>query len=479
MTINKIDGVWAETGDKESTLTDAKKTVGWVAGADPDRPSAKRLNYLQNRIDAKANEIIDRGPKALAVAATENDYVQNLFTPANAVDNTACDLNVFDLSSDLTGNIRDFCFAIIGGERKILIVDEDVGSGNHVSVFDIATGAWESGSGDLDANLPSGGGETWYALSICADATYCYVLFVDTNASPDDHQVQSFVLTNFAVNPNWPATGLALTSGSVAYDDEQAKIRNASDSKLVVTQPWVSVSSGTSAGLNIISKSDGTSDGTGAGNVGSVSNGQVSGVCSDGTTVFFPVELAATIKICGMTIASPGANGPSGIRWPWTVTASPSEFGGIACSGNIIVATWSDGTLLYSVHHTANGTIAEYSTGDVGKCYVLGQVCFDGKSFWSLGEREVNASGTTYLTHMFKLKGAERGGFFLSADPYIDSVADGELFTSAYLTADITQNNGGVVNNYEAGVVLSDGTDVWFCGGGGQELYKLTHTLLR
>lgn len=302
-------------------------------------------------------------------------------------------------------------------------------------------------------------------------------MFRDEGPTPDEFRVQSWKLSDWSVNVGWPSTGLALTAGSVSVDDEQVRIRNASDTKLVATQPWVSVSTGASSGLNIISKSDGTSDGTGAGNVGSVSNGQVSGVCSDGTTVFFAVELAASVKICGMTIASPGANGPSGTMWPWTITADPTEFGGIACSGNLVVATWCDGSQIFSVHETEIGTVAEYATADTAKCQYLGPICFDGKNFWALGNRIVYS--TIDRVHIFKLNGVCRGGYNGDLDPYIESVSDGELFVDAHFTDDFF----GELDYFYSGGILSDGRDLWFYNGdystGGRTLYRLPKSLIR
>jgi len=470
--MDKLDPVFAESGVSDTnTIFDAWAGTGYL----DERVRYKGLNKVLNRADNKINETIDRAPHGVADDVGDLPFIQNLFTPVNEFSNAAADLNVFDLSGDLDDNILDFCVCKIDGERKILIVDENPADDDPIKVFDIATGAYESGSGDQSAALTTPTTD-WDAVSICADATYCYVMFRDVGPTPDEYRVQSFALADWSVNPGWPATGLALTAGAVACDDDQIKIRNASDSKLVATQPWVAVSSGTSSGLNIIDKAAGTSDGTGAGNVGSVASGQVSCVCSDGTTVFFVVELAAGSTVCGMTIASPGANGPSGIRWPGGVGAAPAEIGNIACSGNLIVVTYRDGSYLFSVHHTENGTIATYATADDALCYTLGPVCFDGKSFWALGERDVGTSN--YLVHMFKLRGADRGGYYLSADPAVDAVADGEQYVDAYATADILVNNG-TIGNFEAGVTMSDGRDVWFCGGAAQMLYRLPRTVIR
>jgi len=471
--MDKLNPEFADSGSKDADVDfDAWADTGYL----DERVRYKGLNKVLNRSDSKINDAIERLPQHVADDAGELPLIQGLFTPANDFSNAAADLNTFDLSGGLTGNIRDFCYAKVSGVRKLFIVSEDISTGSPVSVFDIATGV-VTGGGDLSASLPSGGSQTWYPMSICCDATNCYVLWVDTNASPDTHQVQAYALSDFSVPSAWPATGLALTAGAVAYDDDQARIRNATDTKLVVTQPWVAVSSGTSAGLNIVSKTDGTSDGVGAGNVGSVSAGQVSAVCSDGTTVFFPVELAATVSICGMTIASPGANGPSGINWPGGGSFTPAEFGGIACSGNIIVSTWADTSTIFHTHGPTNGTLAKYVTADAGKCYKLGPVCFDGKSFWSLGEREVSSTGTVYRAHVFKLRGVDRGGYNASADPYHDAVADGELFVDAYATADITSNTGAVINSYDSAIMIADGRDIWFADTAA--LYRLARANTR
>lgn len=467
MTIEKLDPVFADTGDKDTdTVFDSWAEGGYV----DERVRYKGINKELYRSDAKLNESIERLPKALPDDIGELPYIQEVFTPENDFSNARADLNVFSNSFD---SCTDFCFAIIGGERKLLIVDKTVATSDPVIIFDIATGAF-SGSGDLSADL-STPTTSWKAISICCDETYCYVMFTDTGPSPDEQRIQSWGLADFSVNAGWPATGLALTAGSVSFNAYEARIRNANDDKLVCTQPWVAVSSGTSAGLNIVNKADGTSDGVGAGVVGSVSNGQVTDVCSDGTTVFFPVELAASVVLSGMTIASPGASGPSGagVWWPFTVSVAPSYFGGIACSGNLVVATWKDGTRLFTLHDTAFGFIAYYNTADTQKCETLGPICFDGKSFWAIGERQ--PYGTNSITHLFRLIGPDRGGFVDGLGINSETVSDGELFVDAYTTTDFLSGLVPVAGNR----ILSDGRDVWYFDALDSSIARLPRSIIR
>ena len=472
MTIEILNPVFAENGDVD---TDAVFNSWASNGYTPSigRVRYKGINKVLNRADAKLNEVIERLPKSLPDEIGELPFVQNLFTPTNDFSNAGSNLNVFDLSGDVS-NFKDICFAIINGERKILIVDYSTADSDPIKVFDIATGAYESACGDISGDLSTPTTD-WCSMSICCDATYCYVVFRDEGPTPDEFRVQSWALTDWSVNPGWPSTGLALTAGSVSIDDEMVRIRNAADDKLACTQPWVAVSSGTSAGINIISKDDGTSDGVGAGNVGSVSNGQVSAVCSDGTTVFFSVELAASVMICGMTIASPGANGPSGVHWPYAYSCGPTEFGGIACSGNIIVATWMDETALFTVLHTERGYMARYDTGNSQEANICGPVCFDGEEFWSFGER-IPYVGYD-VAHLFRLAGAHRGGNNETAGPYQEIVSDGESFVESFLTT--ASYSGTKITYFYAGGILSDGRDLWFYGAQSQKLYRLPRSLTK
>ena len=467
MTIEKINPEFADTGSKDTdAVFNDWASAAWV----DERCRYKGMNKVLNRADSKINEAIDRLPKALHEDEDELPYIQGLFTPANDFSNAAADLNIFDLSGDVSA-IKDICYAKIAGSRKILLVDLQAADDDPIKIFDIEAGT-VSGCGDLSSDLSTPTTD-WTAISICCDETYCYVVFRDEGPSPDEFRAQSWSLADWSVNAGWPATGLALTAGSVAVDDICVRIRNATNDKLVVTQPWVAVSSGTSSGLNIISKANGTSEGTGAGNVGSVSNGQVLGVCSDGTYVYFAVGLAANVYICGMTIASPGASGPS-TEWPYDYDGGDSScFGGIACSGNLIVATWNNYTdaRIFTIHSADDGQIAEYSTGDQKICKELGAICFDGKNFWALGDRSIG--GVEDRTFLFELKGANRGGTYQSGN---ESVTDGELYTECYLAI---FESGSSYNLSRDAELISDGRDLWFRTTFDQKLRRLPKSLIR
>lgn len=446
MTIDKFDPVWAESGSLE-TISDTKYGTGWVSGANPDQPTVEKFNRLQNNAETKINEVIDGAPKGLADAGDVSAVVQGLFTPANSFAFGNDSLNTAAIDSNL--HHMDTCFAVIDGEKKIIVANYD--SDEHIEVVDVATMLSE-GTEDLSGELDETGTQDWKAVSCCADDDSLYVMFVDVDAGTD-RCIQAYTLGTWVKKPGWPTYGVDL-SGTGGAATDKARIRNANATNLVVSQPWVEVTASSSAAIKLYAKADGTAGSGGAGDSGTTSGGYVTEICSNGTYVFFVVKKTSTNgELCSAAISGPTA-GCGGSNWPLSLDVDSANVNDIACAGDNVIVTYDDYTnhYLYSVHDTNDadrGTVGYTAGADDVQ---LGRLTFDGLNFWALAFSGTGA--TVQAAALVKISpiAVEANGFYAllggesTLKPF--QIGHGETLSELVLDTPMT----------------FDGRDVWLVG---------------
>jgi hypothetical protein len=469
MTIDKYP-VWANSGTLEPDTTWDPKVSG---GMSAERLRFDRLNRMVNRADSKINEHIDRGPKGVADDGGRVDFVTGVMSPEISAMSPA------DYASKIeTGDTRtfdDMVTAVVAGSLKLLTVDQ---ANDRIFVYDIDTLAQETIlDTELLVGLDTSGTQDWAPLSCCADASFIYVLFIDYDS--DEYWIQSYRLSDWAPNPSWPSVGTQMSARQVNHLDN-TKIRNATtpvDGKLVVAQTWRYVTSGTSEGLAIVDKTDGSIDGYGAGDCLTHTNGRVLDLCSNGTYIFFAIGETSNITVCSMSIASPGANGgfySSG----QSIGLNQVYFGGIACCGESVVVTYNDYSVIYTLHNLNQQWTATFSTNNADKIQRLYDVCTDGLNFWARGDRNALGSANEIENMVYRLDGALFAGYSVQGSSTRESYSSGQDYVTGFKISQNEDNDSASSTT----LVWHDGSDLWMSynvGGHNSLIVKLQKTLLR
>lgn len=326
MTIEKVDGVWAESGDvDDSELTDNKKASGWVPG---DQPTQAKFNHLQNRTDVHLDKL---------TVERVNSYYDDSADPQRMISSGLWDES-WALSQDdintLTPTTSYVDVNVVFDDDKnpyLVSTDDDV-----FVLINARTMEITATSDPFTDALPSGGGsETWNNIAMCSDGTYIYVLFQDANASPDDYRVQSWLATDLTVNTSWPATGVDAGSGTIG----DAHIIIASDDYLAYTAPWNTITASSIAAINIINISDGSTktNGTGAGDAPTGSSLTARSLSSDGTNIFFAAIGTSGVHICSATIANAQVGLGAPANYPYNaITTNGDTAKLVSCGTNQI-----------------------------------------------------------------------------------------------------------------------------------------------
>lgn len=375
--------------ESETTFED------WVDGGFVDeRVRYTRLNRQFYRADSKLNETINQIAKGVADDTGPDAFVKRLFTSSDCLHsptNPGCLLD----TSDSTKAYYSLDYTRIGGEKKLLACNYSTGC--EVDVLDIATLSLES-ENDLSGGLDTSGTQDWYPVDICNDGTYAYVLFQDTDASPEVYCVQAYDMSDWTPHPDWSTTGLDLTgSGSFTLTDGGPKIIYAATDKLAVLQSWNAITAATSAAVGIIDATDGTLDGEGAGGVAYIPsvNTYGRGLCSDGTNVYYGARdtVANAVFLVSMPIASPGGTGATNNAGSYDPNSASNYVGSLCCAGDTILMGFEDDfsnsrcvAYHYDTTYSLISAKAALLTTGSSDIEAVRAMAFDGLNFWAIGK---------------------------------------------------------------------------------------------
>lgn len=456
MTIEKTDGIWAETGEKTSSYTAEKKSAGYVAG---DQPSKQDLNFLFNRIDEKIDTIIKE---------RVNSYYED------AADHQA--MIATGLWDESWGNARDSVNIISGGstkkykflkvyfdsnnQAKLLVTDD---TNFKFEIWDPRDNTLEDTSDAWTDDLPSPTG-SWLCVGFCTDNTSIYGLFQDSGGT-SPVQIQAWDISTWDVKTGWGSTGTQITSsGSIAPGLQKLDLLiMASSTRLATLNPWTTISASTSDAISIINISTGTIVDSAAGDAPTAVSAKASGgICSDGTNVFFAAyESSTQYHLCSATIANP-QTGCGGTGFPRSLTANFESNALISCGPELIVCILdrSSGTEVATdeVILTFNSSAANKneillgqnsaSTPVLGEDLYLGRCLggvFDGINLWLYGATNTNLELT-----LIKIDAAKLSWLTAVGNEQLGDICSYFKLNSTYYTASDNLS------------LIFDGRDIWY-----------------
>lgn len=455
MTVDKFDPIWGESGTKTPVPSDSKIGTGWVSGTNADRPSINYLNYLQHRAENKINELAD-------------ELICNIYDPDDTRDAIATGLwnGMSDIiSGGATKAYVDMCAYVNSDNESKLLVLNHVGNLT-IDVYDARTMTLEDTSDDLIDDLPSGGGQTWNPLAICTDGTHVYVHFHDSGGGSNNHQVQSWLISDWSVNTGWAATGTQLTTtGNITSPQGLGRtIICASATKLAVANKGYACTAAADPLITILTKSSGAEDAYGSGDSPTADsvNVYVEGICSDGTNIFFGGQGTANDYLCSATIADP-TTGCGGAGYPLTLNNDEpgaicygKDFGILATFGNAVAAT--DYALITFNASDAQMDVIEYGTTAaaaalIGDNYFFERAfrsVFDGVNFWLFAWME-NRAAAANTPVVIKIDSSKLLSANTGVNRQLQDIGPVALFMDPTVTG----------NPNEASSLAFDGRDIW------------------
>ena len=156
MTIRKFLRRWASGGILAEPST-PKQDLGWV---DNEQVPFEWANWLQDRLEDKIDRIVQERIDSFFEASTDPHKAisTGLWPDSWGVGNDAA--NVISGGSSKAYHDLEVYFTEDGSPR-LLVYDS---AANVIEVWDPRSLLQVGGSADLTLDLPSGGGETWFAL---------------------------------------------------------------------------------------------------------------------------------------------------------------------------------------------------------------------------------------------------------------------------------------------------------------------------
>jgi len=348
---------------------------------------------------------------------------------------------------------------------KLLILDV---RNTRIDTVDTRSLGIENVSPDLTANLPSGGSETWVPNSMCTDGVSVYVLFTDTNASPDAHRVQAWDIATWGVKAGWPTTGTALSTGN-AYYERGGSIIVASPTRLAVCNSWTTVTASSSPVISILDIVLGGLVASGAGDCSTVVSAQpTTAICSDGTYVYFGTYKTGPYVgyICSALITGP-TTGIGSLGYPLSCTGS-IPFKLVSCGSNQFVslhtptASVTATDVVLRVHRSTAADLDRILRGqdssgtpNLGNTWIYSNTVydavFDGLNIWiytHIDNQVGGAQGALIKLDVAKLSGA-------ATNVYRQI---GDLTNSVFLIPTTGTMSGA--SSLLASIVF-DGRDIW------------------
>ena len=441
MSVDLIRHYGTSAGRDSDALIDSQAADGLV-----DEPLRyKFFNGLFHWVTGYIRDIVQR---SLPTDATELDCIKGLFTQSNSCH------SAFDTRNRITASTfgvpNDLSYTRIDGARYLLAAVDGVNiydidnmvEGSQVSIATLLVGLPGTLSTDIEV------------LSLCNDGEFAYLLIKAGDPDPDEFYVQSYRLSDWAVNPSWPATGVQLDSYATSFETFYCKLRFADDTRLFVTQPWVTPAS--SPAVRIITAEDGTIEGS-----RTITAGQIKDACANGDYIFaVHDDGSGNIAVTDIDIDTPAA----GTGWTWGGSSAPtisvSAFTGVAACGDTIVYTATDDVVAFN---TIYGGTAHGVSGNADLLEFIYQVVTDGKHFYALGARESTGTASA-VKALYRLDFVDWAGFNTGADPYYEAITDMEERVTLFKIPDdieVDRDGGDHV------LLLSDGPDIWMHAGSG------------
>ena len=272
-------------------------------------------------------------------------------------------------------------------ERKLIALDGGAVTPRQFDVYDAATMAVDSNSGDLAGDLPAVGGENWTATCMCTDGTSVYACFQDIAAvGVETHWIQCWDIDGWSVKTGWAATGYTIGAdtglGSATYDYGDICIANATT--VACTAPWYSLvgpNPETGDAIHLFTMAGGGVAGAAGAGTG-VATEEAHRLTSDGTNIYYTTLLAATVNKAAIA----------------NLEAIPADYpyGGLTNTldilsiGKIIVTTSTgNDTLVFS--NDVEEELCTSNTGDARIISTTGNMIFDGLDLWVRGSVLINA----------------------------------------------------------------------------------------
>jgi len=387
MTIRKILRRWANGGIKTEPGT-PKQDQGWV---DNEQVPYEFFNWLQDRVEEKLDRIVQE---------RVDSFFEGSADPELAI-STGLWPDSWGVGNDVTnfiagGSAKEYraldVYFTANKSPRLLVADN---AATVIEVWDPRSLLQVGGSADLKLNLPSGGGELWSIVSMCTDGISLYVVFIDSNASPDVYRVQAWDLATWNIKAGWPATGTALPgsgNGPQLLYYKQAKIINADSNNLAISQGWINITTAGAPAIQIVSKATGALTVGGAGDAPTgVGMQAVEGICSDGQYIFFVVNDTTTTNsyLCSCQIAAPTV-GSGGLSYPLALTTRGARLCSLGSTGlftSTIYSLSGDSVELLRTHSPAEADLDRIIRGQTvrpGPAYISGEITHYDNSCWGM-----------------------------------------------------------------------------------------------
>lgn len=288
-----------------------------------------------------------------------------------------------------------------GRQRRLIAIVDHVagaagtGAGSGCYLVDPADPATLVAASAGLAGLPTGGGRTWKAMSVCSSGSALYVQFYD--AVTGAWRVQGYDLSTDAMLKitAWPATGVdptpsyTGTPGAVGSRVRTYAMCIASATRLALLNGHIHLTGAAGTALTMMNLSDGGSVAYGSGDVTTASNIITSGgLCSDGTYLYFTTVDNSTgvTTVSSAQVSSPGAGRASFLKRNLG-TASGATENFCHCmvwTGETVVCPCEDGTVEF-IWTQGIPTALYVSRAKPTYIKKLRWACYDGLHVWLFG----------------------------------------------------------------------------------------------
>jgi len=466
MTIGKFLKRWANAGTKTAP-SDPKQDLGWV---DNEQVPFEWINWLFDKIEDKIDRIVQERVDSFFEGSTDPQLAisTGLWPDSWGVGN--------DVTNFIAGGsgkeYRDLeVYFTAENDPRLLAIDN---AATVIEVWDPRSLTQVGTSNDLKLDLPSEGGEVWSVVSMCTDGVSAYVVFIDSNASPDVYRIQAWDLATWNVKTGWAATGSSLSgsgNGPQPLYYKHAKVIIADATYLAISQGWINITTAGAPAVQIVNRSTGFLTAGGAGDAPTGINMQaVEGICSDGQYIFFVVNDTTTSAshLCSAQIAAP-TTGCGGANYPRALTTRGARLCAIGQSNRAFVSALyslsGDLVELVKSHNYLDADLDEIIRGQTtipGPAYVSGEVThydnacwgmvFDGINLWMLTNIDL-PGGTGNQFALLKID-ASKFSQIDRQDPEIRQLTD--IATPFLITPHDRTINFGPHND-----LVFDGRDLW------------------
>lgn len=309
MTLKPFEKPWANSAASQDLLepTDDNRADGWKRGY---RVESNKWNYKIRELDLKVNDTIaernlhpcDIDVSTIETYSTDIDDYRKALSSGSFLWDTCKTWgwsddpnNVIELASTYYQDIMPIW---IDDEVYIAALSRRSANLGEIHIYNARSKSQLSYSGALSsiANaLDTTGSQTYEPLSMCTDGIDFYVVFRDTNPSPDEYYVQSFSYDSstdtWSKKSLWPNNGLAIGSGAISYNPSIIiSSSNGTDmNRVAIACTWEDLDTApTDPGVRVVNTSNGTVVTSGCGGATTAANNKMmGGITCDGTSIYF------------------------------------------------------------------------------------------------------------------------------------------------------------------------------------------------